>query len=394
MYLAGSQLKSFAMKIGIKVIALLFVISNLKAQAIYETFYSSKLDQEREIKLQLPRNYDPEGKIAYPLVVVLDGDYLFEPVAGNIDYQSYWDDMPGCIIVGINQAETRETDLEYSDDLQLPTRNSAPFFEFISMELLPYLEGKYQLTPFRVVVGHDLSANFINYYLFKEIPLFRAYIAISPDFAVETPTRLAERLPNVEAETFYYLSTSDADIKLLRESILEADTKLKTVANDKIHYKFDDFTDANHYSMVGRAIPKALNMIFANFKPINAVEYKEKVLKYPGSPFEYLKKKYDNIEYFYGFKKPVIENDLRAIAAASKKKNDVESLEKLGKLAQKTYPDSMIGAYYLGIWYEEAGRPKKALQRFQSGLLLTPSQFIDKDVLLDKIYQIKEDFGY
>lgn len=394
MYLAGSQLKSYAMKIGIKVIALLFVISNLNAQAIYETFYSSKLDQEREIKLQLPRNYDPEAKIAYPLVVVLDGDYLFEPVAGNIDYQSYWDDMPGCIIVGINQAETRETDLEYSDDLQLPTRNSAPFFEFISMELLPYLEGKYQLTPFRVVVGHDLSANFINYYLFKEIPLFRAYIAISPDFAVETPTRLAERLPNVEAETFYYLSTSDADIKVLRESILEADTKLKTVANDKIHYKFDDFTDANHYSMVGRAIPKALNMIFANFKPINAVEYKEKVLKYPGSPFEYLKKKYDNIEYYYGFKKSVIENDLRAIAAASKKKNDVESLEKLGKLAQKTYPDSMIGAYYLGIWYEEAGRPKKALQRFQSGLLLTPSQFIDKDVLLDKIYQIKEDFGY
>lgn len=382
------------MKIAIKVIALLFVFSNLNAQAIYETFYSSKLDQEREIKLQLPRNYDPEAKIAYPLVLVLDGDYLFEPVAGNIDYQSYWDDMPGCIIVGINQAETRETDLEYSDDLQLPTRNSAPFFEFISMELLPYLEGKYQLTPFRVVVGHDLSANFINYYLFKEIPLFRAYIAISPDFAVETPTRLAERLPNVEAETFYYLSTSDADIKLLRESILEANTKLKTVANNKIHYKFDDFTDANHYSMVGRAIPKALNTIFANFKPINAVEYKEKVLKYPGSPFEYLKKKYDNIEYFYGFKKPVIENDLRAIAAASKKKNDIESLEKLGKLAQKTYPDSMIGAYYLGIWYEEAGKPKKALQRFQSGLLLTPSQFIDKDVLLDKIYQIKEDFGY
>lgn len=382
------------MKFVVQLIALFFLCSNLSAQAIYETFYSSKLDQEREIKLQLPRNYNAEEKVAYPLVLVLDGDYLFEPVAGNIDYQSYWDDMPGCIVVGINQSETRETDLEYSDDLQLPTRNSAAFFEFISMELLPYLEGKYALTPFRVIVGHDLSANFLNYYLFKDTPLFRAYIAISPDFAEETPSRLVERLPMVQNETFYYLATSDADIKVLRKSILEADIKLKSIVNNKIHYKFDDFDDANHYSLVGRAIPKALNTIFANFKPINALEYKEKVLKFSGSPFDYLKKKYDDIEYFYGFKKPVIENDLRAIAAASKKKNDIESLEKLGKLAQKTYPDSMIGAYYLGIWYEASGKPKKALQRFQSALLLSPSQFIDKDVLLDKIYQIKQDFGY
>lgn len=371
---------------------LLLSASTISSQTIYETFYSSKLDQEREIKIQLPRNYDDKDQ-AYPLVVVLDGDYLFEPVAGNIDYQSYWDDMPGCIIIGINQSETRETDLEYSDDLQLPTRKSSNFFEFISMELLPYLEGKYNLTPFRIIVGHDLSANYLSYYLLKEVPLFRAYIALSPEYALETPQRIFNRFPNLTDEMFYYLATSDADINSLRTDIIEADKLFKTNTNPKVHYKFDDFEDANHYSLVGRAIPKALNEIFAMYKPINGKEYKEKVLTYPGSPFEYLEKKYDDIEYFYGFKKKVIENDLRAIAAASKKKNDIESLEKLGKLAHKTYPYSMIGAYYLGMYFEENGQHKKALQRYQSGLLLSPSQFLTKEDLLDKIYKIKDDFG-
>lgn len=378
----------------LQIVTFLVVVYTANSQAIYENFYSSKLDQERELKIQLPRNYDPDEDISYPLVLVLDGDYLFEPVAGNIDYQSYWDDMPGCIVVGINQADTRDIDLEYNDETYLPSQNGAPFFEFIGMELIPYLEGEYNLTPFRVVIGHDLSANFLSYYLFKEKPLFRGYVAISPEYAPETAKRLSERLPGITDEMFYYLATSDADIKSLRTEILEADNLLKTVNNDKVHYKFDDFKDANHYSMVGRAIPKALNEIFAMFKPINGKEYKEKVLTYSGTPFEYLEKKYNDIEYFYGFKKPVIENDLRAIAAACQQKNDEESLEKLAKLAQKTYPDSMIGVYYLGLYYETAGKPKKALQRYQSGLLLTPSQFIDKDVLLDKIYKIKEDFGY
>ena len=141
---------------------------------------------------------------------------------------------------------------------------------------------------------------------------------------------------------------------------------------------------------MGQAIPKALNGIFRKYKPINGKEYREEVLTYSGTAFEYLEKKYDDIEYYYGFRKPVIENDLRAIAAACKKNKDDDSLGKLAKLARKTYPESMIGAYYNGLYFEAIGNYKKALQRYQSGLLLAPSQFLDKDVLLDKIYKIKE----
>src|SRR5690554_7293056 len=73
------------------------------AQVTYQEFYSSRLDDARKLKIQLPRNYDPDGNRTYPIVLVLDGDYLFEPVAGNVDYFSYWEDMPEAIVVGIMQ---------------------------------------------------------------------------------------------------------------------------------------------------------------------------------------------------------------------------------------------------------------------------------------------------
>ena len=373
------------MKKLFSLLLLCFVVLNINSQAIYKKIDSYKLEGQRELKIQLPRNYDPESKRTYPLVIVLDGDYLFEPVAGNIDYQAYWEDIPDCIVVGVKQGSSREDDFYYDNDTYFPAHEGASFYEFIAAELLPYIEENYSASNFRIIVGHDLGANFINYYLFKDQPLFRAYVALSPVLAPEMINRLSERLLSIEQETFYYVATADADIKILRNSINECDVKLKAIENTKLHYKFDNFEDANHYSLVGRGIPKALNEIFALYKPINGKEYNEKILTYEGSPYEYLIKKYEDIEYFYGFEKKLIENDIRAIAAACDKKDNLEAYELLAKLVKKEFPGSMLSAYYQGMYHEKEGNLKKALQRYKSGLLLEPSQYIDKEVMLEKM---------
>ena len=121
---------------------------NLRAQAIYKTIDSYKLEGKRELKIQLPRNYNPEEKRTYPLIIVLDGDYLFEPVAGNIDYQAYWEDIPDCIVVGIKQGTTREDDFFYDDETFFPAHDGADFYEFMAAELLPYIEDNYKASKF------------------------------------------------------------------------------------------------------------------------------------------------------------------------------------------------------------------------------------------------------
>ena len=73
----------------------------MSSQVIYEEFASSKLGEKRQIKIQLPRGYENDTDKSYPLFIVLDGDYLFEAVAGNVDYYSYWEDMPEAVVVGV-----------------------------------------------------------------------------------------------------------------------------------------------------------------------------------------------------------------------------------------------------------------------------------------------------
>ena len=100
-------------------------------QAIYESFRSIKLDQSRELKIQLPRNYKKNVDKTYPVILVLDGDYLFEPVAGNVDYFSYWEDMPESIVVGVNQRKTRTDDCRYDLAEYLPDQKGAQFLSLL-----------------------------------------------------------------------------------------------------------------------------------------------------------------------------------------------------------------------------------------------------------------------
>ena len=73
---------------------LLFLVLPMIAfsQPEYKTVESKILRQKRDIKIQLPRNYNSNSEKTYPVIYVLDGDYLFEPVAGNVDYFGYWED--------------------------------------------------------------------------------------------------------------------------------------------------------------------------------------------------------------------------------------------------------------------------------------------------------------
>ena len=45
----------------------------------------------------------------------------------------------------------------------------------------------------------------------------------------------------------------------------------------------------------------------------------------------------------------------------------------------------------MGMYYEIEGSLRKALLQYKSGLMLEPSQYIDKELMLDKMYQIQDE---
>ncbi len=199
------------------------------AQTLYETISSEKLGETREIKIQLPRNYEENTEKTYPVILVLDGDYLFEPMAGNVDYASYWEDAPEMIVVGVNQSKTRMDDAYYDERNYLPADKGAAFFEFLGMELMQHLDTKYRTADFRVIVGHDYTANFINYYLLKPDPIFDGYINFSPDLAPPMADRISSNLAKSETKKWIYLATGTSDIPQLKKGIEDLNSQLAAI---------------------------------------------------------------------------------------------------------------------------------------------------------------------
>ncbi len=364
------------------------------SQAKYQSINSQILGQERELKILLPRGYSDEEKKAYPVIYVFDGDYLFETIAGNTDYYSYWEDIPESIVVGINQIDTRPDDLLYSEQNSLPIETGSAFFEFVGKELIPFIEKNYKTEAFRVAVGHGETANFINYYLIRNNPIFNAYVAISPDLAPDMTAYLEESLPMTESKIFYYLATSNNDISYLMKGAKALDAKLKAVNNKNLFYTFNEFDGPTHYAMPAHAFPKALESIFFTFQPISKKEYTESLLKLEGSPVEYLTNKYKEIKDMFGIEKQILINDFKAVEAAIKKKEKWDYFEDLSKLARTHYPETVLAKYYMGMYYEKKGEPKKAMKTYQSAYILEEVGGITKDYMLEKAEEIKADFGY
>ncbi|MEM0517919.1 alpha/beta hydrolase [Aequorivita flava] len=364
------------------------------SQIIYEEFKSERLDQSRRLKIQLPRNYDTNVDKKYPIVLVLDADYLFEPVAGNVDYFSYWEDMPESIVVGVMQGGSRYFDCAYDDNTFFPDEKGARFFEFLGLELIPYIDKKYRTAKFIIGVGHDFTANFLNYYLFKDPPLLNGYINLSPDLAPMMQERLAERIPQIPGKIFYYLATGTDDIKGLMESSEDLNKQLSSIKNNSFSYYYDNFEGATHYSLGGRGIPNALEKIFSVYRPISKKEYSEVLLKLKTPVIQYLLDKYKVIEDLFGITNNIRVNDFIATATAAEKLKQWESLREIATMAKKQYSETVLGDYYLGRYYEETGEPKKAMKIFQGAFDKEEVDFITIDKLLDRADKIKQDFGY
>ena len=362
--------------------------SPLFAQISYDEIKSSELNSVRQLKIKLPKDYDPSSEIKYPLIIVFDGDYLFEPIAGQVDFQTYFDDMPGSIIVGVVQGSERRYD-GYCDEVTgLPKESGLRFHDFVAEELIPYLDNKFNTSKFRVAVGHDLMGNFINSYLFKEDPLFNAYVCISPDLSGTVRDYLGKRLEFFKDDIFYYMATSDKDLPYIRDAVLNADSQISEVKNQYLTYYFDDFKNDSHYTLVNSAIAKSFDKIFELYKPLREKELEEKVLPFEGTLDKYLVDRYDRIEDLFGIKKPITEEEFEKVVKIAEQRNDLESLEKIGKLAKKLNPESLLGTYYLAQYSEKIGKSKKAKKLYESALTLNDVSHINRYFIFSKIDEL------
>ena len=370
-------------------------LDSLYVSKINDTIVSKVLSENRAFEIQLPRSFNRDNKTKYPLIIVMDGDHLFNMVSGTVDYLSYWGDVPENIVVGIKQIDSRFKDSSVLDNINnTPITSTANFYDFIIQELIPYVSKNYRSSDFIIVLGQERTANFINFFLLKSNPFIRGYITISPKFSKNMKKYLVQNLRETGSNILYTVSSSKQDFETIYEDVLDFSNSLDSVNNKNLIFKSLIYENENHYTLPTLSVPKSIRETYSLYKDIDKIEYDSIISKLESSPVEYLKEKYKNIKSFYGLDKKVSMNDFMAIEEFIESKGQFNFYEDLSKYANEFYSGTILPSYYMGRYYEENGEPERAMKIYRSAYNMNEVQGLTKDYLLELADRIQDDFDF
>ena len=251
-------------------------VENVKIQ-------SKALNQEREILIYTPIDYDWRVNEYFNVIYVFDcqSREFFDYTSSMISFLT--DNTKSFIVVGITSPYNEKLDYARNNDLLpvLETKKSIDrygkysgnadiFFDFVSTEIIPYIDSNYRTLNNRVSIGHSLSASFVLYSFTKNPDLFNSYIAISPNLAYDND-KLANRIVNfdyskINRATFMYLSNANEGIDYWQEW-KPARSKVysffnHTPENNNLKIQIREFPESNHWNTFPPSLSKALDLYF------------------------------------------------------------------------------------------------------------------------------------
>lgn len=354
------------------VFLLLFFSMAIQAQdnIVFKKFNSFNLGTERILKIYIPDSYEEKTDNSYPVAIVLDGEFLFDVYVANAKLFAARDKAPEQIIVGVfqNQNEERYTDCDFSVDTGLPNEDSAKFYGFVKNELLTYMEDNYRTSLFKTIIGNTLTGNFTNYFFLEPQPVFNAFVNISPSYAPEMQSRLEAQSQALVTPYFYYLSGGDFNPEKRATAINKVHNLLKLSENPNFNYKYDDLSNSNKTASIGQSIASAMGFTFETYAAITKEEFESEIADMsPAEAIEYLERKYVEIEYLYGANVKIRESDIYKIEPIVIDKMNGDYLEEFGKMIMRLYPETPLGDFYIGLYYETGFEYKKALKHYKNG---------------------------
>ena len=135
---------------------------------------------------------------------------------------------------------------------------------------------------------------------------------------------------------------------------------MKNFENENFIYKYDNFKNSTKVASIGQAVPSALAHIFDMYSSISKEEFNTHVSKLgPGEAIEYLENKYVEIQHLFGANIRIRQRDIFAVESIILDKEEGDYLEEFGKMINRLYPESPIGDYYIGQYYESGNDLKR-----------------------------------
>jgi len=351
-------------------------------------FPSKVLGDTRRVKIYLPNSYFV-GSRSYPVVYVLDADFLFEPTVVISKIRSGRDLMPESIIIGVSNSNNAQRfgmgmPKKSSPDTALSFETGKPeyFLDFLQRELIPHIEATYRTAVHRSLVGMSPTNGPVLAAYFQDSPVFDAYIALAADAHFYLPNNqpIAETLvenssTNRKDKRWLYISRGYHDLPHNTPALPNAFSVLERGFRNHGQNNFakaEIIDDGEHYASALEGIINAFAFIY----PENVWRPDYRALRTSENPADELKAFYQNLDVFYGFKTyPVVDgywmgNSIGGLSRRLNRQQKFETAIELLEWGLSYYPLSIDLYYYLSHAYEQKGAQESALNAARKSMSL------------------------
>ncbi|WP_436515614.1 alpha/beta hydrolase-fold protein [Ekhidna sp. To15] len=212
---------------------------------------SNNLDQEIELQIYLPENYE-EGKGTYPSLYILDGQWYY--MNGVAIQESLRGDriMPKMIVVAINMV-----DRPYRSEL---FNRWDSFIDFIELELVPYVDQSYQTSEERIVFGWENSGYLSSELILRKNSPFQCAIATSGAGINGDSLELF----SADNERYLFLAGSKKDIYSIDQTDNASET-LESINPEGLNWEYRLFNEEEHESLAYASMYQGLKFFYHNY---------------------------------------------------------------------------------------------------------------------------------
>jgi predicted alpha/beta superfamily hydrolase len=207
-----------------------FAVNPTYADTIIKTqFHSAILNQNRELIIYFPRNYDSTKR--YPVMYVLDGSSQGNHISSTFDSLFVADHIPQVIIVAIPNMSAPNRIFQLvppfmrtdPDSVNSPAGTGDIFLSFMETELIPFIQKKYPVSDTRLFAGNSRGGLLVLYSLLYKPDLFQARFCFSTPVWRENNlfvSRMDDFLTSKSnTRTFLYMSVGASETENMKSGL-------------------------------------------------------------------------------------------------------------------------------------------------------------------------------
>jgi len=403
------------MKLNILLVLFLVCQINLHGQEISKkteislaqkiNIKSSILGEERDILIYQPQGLwgMDEKMVNLPVIYVLDGESQFFHTMTTVDFLSIAtngnDFIPRSIVVGIPNTN-RNRDLTPVKDAKFENSGSgSKFLDFITQELIPYIDSNYNTSNHRTIIGHSMGALISFKALLTKRNYFDNYIAIDPSFGLANESFLNEVLDtlnnaDLSTENLYFSAANNRPDFITKEDIMfDTSEFLKSI--DIPNHKFIEaynpdkwrinlttkyYSNENHYSVPHISTYDGLRELYKFYTFPEITNYYHPKYKHKSDLVNSMKQHYRTISHKMGYEVIPMQGYINSFAFGLSHFDRKDLAIDLLKYNIELHPEDPAVYNNLGYYYMTNENIKKAIEIYNQSLKLESDEWVLKTV--------------